>query len=547
MKPERQRLRLALSHAGALPKAAAICAVASSLLWIGQAALIAALFAGLLTGEVSVSPPTAALGFVAMAIVRAGLNYLAEGFAFAGAERALAAERAAILAHEARAREVSEFGGAGALAALASEKLHALTPYLTRYAPAQARSGVVPIVILALAFWHSWAVGLVLLVAGPLIPVFMALVGWAAQSASEKHMDEIGSLSDLLVDRLAALADIRLLDAGTRVLEDFGEAAEGLRERTMKVLAVAFLSSTVLELFAAIGVAMVAVWVGFSLLGAIEWGAWGGGITPWAGIFLLLLTPDYFQPLRDLAAAWHDKAAANAVALDLVNWEAAKGETILGTGGDVAPLAGPARAQWQGLAAARGASEITYPDAEIAPGAKVALVGPSGSGKTTLLRLLAGLEAPIAGRIEVAGVALDAESADGWRARLGWMPQAPHFLSRSLRYNIGFGAALEQEVIDKAVLGDVIAGLPQGVNSVLGETGGGLSGGEGRRVMLARALQARPDVFLADEPTADLDRETAEAVTAGLFALAEAGATLIVATHDPELIAKMDQVVEVGV
>ena len=151
---------------------------------------------------------------------------------------------------------------------------------------------VIPLAILALAFWWSWAVGVIFLITGPLIPLFMALVGMAAQSASEKHMAEIGTLSELLVDRLGALADMRLLGASPALVEDFAGRADDLRARTMAVLRIAFLSSTVLELFAAIGVAMVAVFLGFSLLGAIGFGTWGAPLGAFEVVLLLMLAPE---------------------------------------------------------------------------------------------------------------------------------------------------------------------------------------------------------------------------------------------------------------
>ena len=136
----------------------------------------------------------------------------------------------------------------------------------------------------------------------------------------------------MLIDRFAALVDIRVLGANQTVLTGFSTQAQDLRERTMATLRVAFLSSTVLELFSAIGVAMVAVYVGFSFLGALNFGAWSGGLSPEAGMFLLLLAPEFFQPLRDLSAAWHDKAAAEAVADELADWEAAKTHRLSGQG-----------------------------------------------------------------------------------------------------------------------------------------------------------------------------------------------------------------------
>lgn len=534
---------LTAPETGAIRRGAVLSVVAAAL-WVPQAALIAWVFAGLLAqGGAPVTP--AVIAVLALAGLRIGLTYLAEPQLFGAAERIIATQRARITAREARAGQAGGFGGPGAIAALASEKLAHVIPYVMQYTPARMRTMVVPPVILAIAFWHSWAVGVVLLAAGPLIPVFMALVGWAAQQASEDQMVEIGRMNDLLVDRLAALPDIGLLDAGGQVGAQFRAAAEDLRHRTMRVLGIAFLSSTVLELFAAIGVAMVAVWVGFSLLGEIGWGSWGGALSPFAGMLLLLLAPDYFQPLRDLAGAWHDKAAAGALADDLARWDRAAPTPILGSGAPAARM-GSGDITLTGLVAQRGPRRIAYPDRQIPQGARLALTGPSGAGKTTLLRLLAGLERPAAGQITVGGQPLDDATADAWRAGLAWMPQMPHFLDLSLAENITFDGAPDPALIARAGLADVIARLPGGLATRLGETGGGLSGGEARRVMLARALHARPLVVLADEPTADLDAQTAARVIDQIDWLAGQGSTVIVASHDPRLVARMDAVFDIG-
>ncbi|MDZ4391934.1 thiol reductant ABC exporter subunit CydD [Cypionkella sp.] len=523
---------------GALRKAAVLSGLAA-LLWPLQAALVAGALAGLLTDVAPLWSYVA--GFVLLGVLRAVLNHWSEGIAFTAGLRMTSQCRAVIVTREATR---STGPAAGTIAALAAEKLDLLLPYVSRYAPARARVMVVPVVILALAFWQSWAVGVVFLITGPLIPVFMALIGWAAQSASQRQMAEIGNLNDLLVERLQALIDIRVLGAGEAVVSSFAAAAERLRMQTMAVLRVAFLSSAVLELFAAIGVAMVAVYVGFSLLGLLGFGGYGTPLTPAAGIFLILLAPEFYQPLRDLSAAWHDRAAALAVAADWAEWQAQPAEPLLGQGASAARLAGPADIAVTGLRLRLGPRLLTLPDFQLAAGETLALLGPSGAGKTTLLRLLAGMLHPEVGQIRVAGQLLDDSTADGWRARLGWMPQQPHFLNASLRHNLSLGRPGDLSPALRAVaMQDVVAGLPQGLATRLGEGGGGLSGGEARRLTLARALHARPDVLLADEPTADLDAVSAEAVTAGLLALAATGCSLIIATHDEALAARMDRVI----
>ncbi|SFR53759.1 thiol reductant ABC exporter subunit CydD [Litoreibacter janthinus] len=536
-------LALWLASGADFQRRAAALSLASSLVWPLQAALVAFAIAGLLVDD-SIPPLKVALAFVLFGVLRAGLSYLSETQSDAASDTIIRELRSYVLATEARRAASSPFGGAGSISALAGEKLDLLAPYITRYAPAKARVMVVPLVILALALWNSWAVAVIFAISGPLIPVFMALVGMAAKEASQRQMDEIGNLNDMLVERLSALVDIRLLGAGDTVMAGFAAKAADLRQRTMVVLRVAFLSSTVLELFAAIGVAMVAVYVGFSLLGVLEFGAWGAPLSPEAGVFLLLLAPEFYQPMRDLSAAWHDKAAAEAVGADLANWDAGKTPDLMGAGGPAEPLFGPARIALNGCVLEGG---IVLPDMRIEAGESVALMGPSGAGKTSALRLMAGLSAPESGQVSVADRTLDASNADAWRARIGWMPQSPHFLNASLRQNLTLGRGGDPDrALQQAAVADVVAALPAGLNTKLGETGGGLSGGEARRVTLARAIHGMPDIILADEPTADLDAQTAQAVADGLLAQARRGATLIIATHDKDLAARMDRVIMIG-
>lgn len=525
LSPEARPLRLA----------ARLSAVAG-LMWIPMAWLAASAIADLIQGA---QPQIYDLfGFLALAALRAGLGYWSDGIAQGAARTATGRLRHQMIAHEtSRARPAA----AGQVASMVSDQVEMLQPYAARYPSARLRAMVLPFAILACSLWQAWAAGLILLVTGPAIPVFMALIGQAAGRASRLQLQQMGSMGALLADRAAALADIRLLGAGDHLLDGFTQAAEELRRRTMRVLSIAFLSSAVLELFAALGIALVAVFCGFTLLGQIGLGSWPRGLSVQGGLFLLLLAPEFYQPMRDFAAVWHDRAAADALAsawADRQSDEAA----MIGAGTVAQPFAAA------GISL-RGVSRngILYPDLDLPAGARIAVTGPSGSGKTTLLRLIAGLDAPETGQICVAGRALDAASADPWRAGLGWMPQAPHFLDASVRDNLRMGRTGDLDAaLAGAVATGIIAGLPQGLDARLGENGAGISGGEARRLMLARAILSQPHLILADEPTADLDAETAALVAQGLLAAHRAGAGLIVATHDPELAAQMDLRIDLG-
>jgi ATP-binding cassette, subfamily C, bacterial CydD len=536
------------SDAEKLLRRAELMTVAASLLWIAQAAAAAIVLADLVSESPDIrSAITGGVAFVLVGIGRAALSHRAGAAALHAAQTTIGRERKMLLEREALRAPLSGGGRSSAeIATLASDKLAMTVPYLTRYRPAMTRARIVPAAIILAALPFSWVAALILMVTGPVIPMFMALVGMAAQEASERQMEEIGSINGLLLERIRALTDLRLLDATGRTIDDFRGAAERLHKKTMRVLAVAFLSSTVLEFFSAIGVALMAVYVGFSLIGQIGFGAWATPLSVGEGIFLLLLAPDFFQPLRDLSASWHDKAQATAVADELKAGEKSPHEPVVGSGHRASRLDGPASIRCDGVSRELSdGSALSIPDFILLPGQSLAITGPSGSGKSTLLALIAGLVAPSSGGLTVAGRLLEDENADGWRARLAFIPQTPHFSHESLRTNLRRFApdADDARLLDalRAASADWIeARLPRGLDTRLGETGHGVSGGEARRLTIARVLSSDADVILADEPTADLDAETARAVTEALMALKARGKSLIVATHDLELAEHMD-------
>ncbi|GAA4343863.1 thiol reductant ABC exporter subunit CydD [Variovorax defluvii] len=540
----------------ARPGLAGFAQGAAALLWLPQAALLAWAIERIARGEGMGAVLMPALGVVLLGALRAGCEAWAMRCVFTQARAALSVLRAraasVLAAHSPldRARPAS-----GAAASVIAEQAEAVVPYLVRYAPARWRAAVVPLAILPLVVLHSWVAALVLLVAAPLIPLFMAIVGWRARAASEAHMVEAGGMQAFLLDRLRGLASLRALGAVELTALRLGEAAQSLRSRTMAVLRIAFLSSAVLELFSALGVAMVAAYIGFHLLGHFEFGTWGRRLSLGEGVFVLLLAPAFFEPLRELSAVWHDRAAGEA-ALASLHRLAAGGMALPGAqAGPVAVdrgEAGPPSVHLHGVQVLADAQTGDAPiieacDLHVAPGEHVALVGPSGAGKTCLLSLIAGLM-PAQGRIVIGGVPLNERSATALRRRMAWMGQRPHVFAGSLAANVALGRASVKPAQVEAAMR--FAGLDAAAQArpgaALGEGGRGLSGGEAVRLALARlAVHPDADLLLIDEPTAHLDSETAARVADALVALAR-GRTLIVATHDPLLAARMDRVVRLG-
>lgn len=537
--------------AGRISAMAGLLQTMAALLWLPQAGLLAFAVQQIADGGPAQAALLPAGGVLALGLLRAALEMAGTRRAFREARSILSALRAkAAAALAARSPLDGARPAAGLAASVIAEQAEAVLPYLTRFRPIRLRATILPLAILAAILPISWLAALVLLAAAPLIPLFMALIGLRAREASEAQMLELGSMNGFLLDRLRGLATIRALDAVEITARRLRAAADALRMRSMAVLRIAFLSSAVLELFAALGVAMVAVHIGFHLLGQLPFGTWGARLSLGEGLFVLLLAPAFFEPLRDMAAAWHDRAAGEA-ALAALESLAEPGLPL--PGALAVPASEALRSKAPGLTieglgfrhAGAAAPVFKSMDLAIAPGERVALLGPSGAGKSTLLALIAGLAPAEAGGIAIGGIPLTAATAPALRTRMAWVGQRPHLFAGTMRSNIALGrpgigpaetAAAARAAAFGAMLGD--AG-----RRPVGEGGAGLSGGEALRLALSRAF-ADPcvDLILADEPTAHLDAATAAEVTDGLLALA-AGRTLIVATHDPVLAARLDRVV----
>ncbi len=525
--------------------------VASPLLWLPQAGLLALAVARLQSGHGMAGLWGPALGVALVGAVRAWMQTRGQQLLFDQARRRLSAWRKQTVATLAGRSPLDRHRPhAGQAASVIAEQAQAILLWHTRYRGALWRVRVVPAILLVAVFYQSWLAALILAAAAPMIPIFMALVGWRARAASQQQWEQLGGMHAFLLDRLRGLPTLRALEAVAHTAKRLRRSNERLRRRTMRVLRIAFLSSAVLELFSALGVAMVAAYTGFHLLGVLSFGSWGQSLSLGQALFILLLAPAFFDPLRELASAWHDRAEGQAAkdALQAMN-QGGLALPSAQTAGQQHLSASPA-VQFKGVTVdlddghTGTAPALQHFDLQIKPGEHVALMGASGAGKTLVLSALAGLMPVAAGQISVDGIVLSADTAAGLRRNMAWMGQSPHIFQGSVQHNVTLGRAVPdvQDVawaIDMAGLSRVAQAHP---GTSLGEGGVGLSGGEAARLALARFALPRAGLLLLDEPTAHLDANTAAHVIESICKLAR-GRTLIVATHDALLAERMDRVV----
>ncbi|WP_233440315.1 thiol reductant ABC exporter subunit CydD [Modicisalibacter coralii] len=418
------------------------------------------------------------------------------------------------------------------------EQVEALDGYFARFLPQLRLVMLLPAIILAVVAYLDWLAALLLLLSAPLIPLFMALVGMGAERLNREQFVAVSRLAGHFLDRVRGVSTLQLFNRTRASIDEVYAAADDYRRRSLRTLRLAFLSSAVLEFFASVAIALVAIYIGFGLLGYIRFGP-ADGLTLFSGLFVLLLAPEFFQPLRTLSQHYHDRAAALGAADGLIERlkQPAPSIPAFATGDSAPP-----RITLRGVSLAHaGRGRVLGPlDLDVAPGECLVLVGPSGSGKSSLLQALAGFVEPAAGTLAVEP-----------RGPSAWMDQRPWLIQGSLADNLRVVApdaddtALEAAIAG-AHLGEVVAALPDELATPLGERGFGLSGGQAQRLALARVLLSRAPLVLLDEPTAGLDAITEAAIVEALQALRRQGVTLVIATHHPALVALADRVVDLA-
>jgi thiol reductant ABC exporter CydD subunit len=430
---------------------------------------------------------------------------------------------------------------AAELTATAVQGVDGLEAYFARYLPQLVLAALVPFAVIGwTAAIDPLSAGLLLLTL-PLVPVFMWLIGRYAETRARERWEALRLLSGHFLDVVRGLPTLRAFNRGRAQVGVLTRVGERYRATTSATLRVAFLSGSVLELAATLGVALVAVTVGVRLV--------DGDIGLQAGLTVLVLAPELYLPVRRLAAEFHASADGLAVAgrlLDLLEEEPA-----VASGRDLAPPSpSEATVRLERVSFAypsRPGLVLDRFELELWPGETVALVGPSGAGKTTVANLLLRFMEPTAGRVTAGGVDLTECRLDLWRREIAWVPQRPTIFRGTVAENIRLGSpyATDRSVRDAAVLAGAdrfIRGLPDGYDTVVGDGGRPLSLGERRRVALARAFVRPAPLVILDEPTADLDRATAAVVAESVERL-RANRTVLLIAHRPELVERADRVV----
>jgi ATP-binding cassette, subfamily C, bacterial CydD len=514
------------------------------------------------------------LGVVAGGCLRAAGAFAADRLAAAGAGRAEASARDAVLDALVLGDPADEQVSAGAAVAAVSEQLPRLGDHFHDYQRRAVTAGLAPAVLLGVIFPASWVAGVLLALATPIIPVNMAVTGLGAEAVSRRQMDQVAQLSGQVLERLQAMTTLRALGAIGHQRRLVERAATELAQRTTAVLRVAFLASSGLEWVSTFAIGLVAMYVGATLLGYVRAPLLPLHLGAQAGVFVLLLAPAYFAPLRHFAAAYHQRQEALAAAeiLAPLSRRAAAGAgpeasangqgTAAATAPEAAAVTAPGTAGRTAVPAPRpapgvvlhgvtvrfaGRSRPALSDVSItvAPRTVLGVAGPSGTGKSTLLKVAGGWLRPSAGLVLVDGAPA---AGDSGSARALLIGQHPYLFSGTLADNIALGqpGAARSRIwaaIEAAQLTTLLGRLPDGLDTVLGERGWSISGGEAQRVALARAFLSDAGFVLVDEPTAHLDAATEAALIEPLARLLK-GRTALVASHSDAVLGIADRVID---
>ncbi|MFF8833949.1 thiol reductant ABC exporter subunit CydD [Streptomyces sp. NPDC015130] len=520
--------------------AVVVLGLAGAALVVAQAMLIAEVVVGAFQKGLAVSDLTTPLLLLAGVAAGRGLvSWLTELAAHRASAAVKSELRGRLLARSAALGPGWLSGQkAGSLIALATRGVDALDDYFARYLPQLGLAVVVPVAVLARIVTEDWVSAAIIVVTLPLIPVFMILIGWYTQARMDRQWKLLSRLSGHFLDVVAGLPTLKIFGRAKAQAESIRTITSEYRQATMRTLRIAFLSSFALELLATLSVALVAVTIGMRLV--------HGELDLYTGLVILILAPEAYLPLRQVGAQYHAAAEGLAAAEEI--FEVLEQPVRAGGTGTVPDSLRLELDRVTVRHAGRAEPALDAATLTVEPGETVALVGPSGVGKSTLLDVVLGFAAPQeGGSVRVGGEDLATLDLETWRSRIAWVPQRPYLFAGTIAENVRLARPDASDEAVRDALRDAgadgfVAGLPEGLDTLLGEDGAGLSAGQRQRLALARAFLADRPLLLLDEPTAALDGETEAGVVDAVRRLA-AGRTVLLVVHRPALLAVADRVV----
>jgi len=481
--------------------ASVVCGVVISGATIASAVVLAHIVAGIITDPASrtVAHWAGSLWIlVALWVIRTAAHWLQGRLSQRGATAVIAELAGDVLRRVATMPPRQLAAQRDSAAALITRGLDGMRPYFTAYLPSLFLAGILtPAAVVVIAV-YDWRSAVVVVLALPLIPIFMVLIGLLTRDRSAASLAAMTTLQSRLLDLVAGIPTLRALGRVGGSAQRIAELGAAHRRSAMSTLRIAFLSALVLELLATLGVALVAVGVGLRLV--------FGDMTLAAGLTALLLAPEVFWPLRRVGMEFH-AAQDGKVAAD-------KAFQLLDAGRPQ-PAAPPAL------------------DVELEPGVVTVLTGPNGAGKTTLLQSMLRLDSP---------------QPQAWWSQVAWLAQRPVLVPGTIRDNLElFGPMTDLDTACRAAgFDDVLAVLPDGLDTVIGRGGVGLSLGQRQRLGLARVFGSHAAMLLLDEPTSHLDARLEARVLQEIVARARAGAAVLIVGHRDPVLAIGDRVLHMG-
>lgn len=503
--------------------------------------------------------------------LKAAIQLCSEIFAFKAASGIKMSLREILLKHIMSLGPMYARGErSGELISTVVDGIESLEDYFSKYLPQLLLAVIIPLLILVFVFPLDWKSGMILCLTGPLIPIFMMLIGKLAEKKSLQQWRQLSWMSAHFLDVLQGLTTLKVFGRAKDQAQVIARVSDSFRKTTLSVLRIAFLSALVLEFLATISTALVAVTIGLRLV--------NGTLSYSSGLFLLLLAPEFYTPLRTLGLNFHaGLSGVNAAAriFEILDYPLSSEKIYDQSKANIQlphddsslellheqMLCADFQISFQqvGLKYQLGGPSVLHKiNLSIRSGEIIALVGPSGAGKTSIAQLLLRFINPTMGQVFVNGTLLDTISADKWRNQISYVPQNPHLFAGSIEENIRFGrpSATSEEVIkaaQEASTHEFIRKLPDGYRTEVGEGGTRLSGGQAQRIALARAFLKDAPFIILDEATANLDLESEYVIQEALKRLLQGRTALIIAHRldtvnqaDRILVLDQGQIVEEG-